>query len=325
VVDLVTLKDVARHAKVSLSTASYALNGSPLIREITKQKVVQAADELGYRPNGIAKNLKEKKTNIIGLFLSGFKGPFFNEMMEGIQDVAIENGYELVVCASVDKHRLLVERYVDGAIILNHHMKDELLEMLANEKMPLIVMDRELKHNNIKNVLLPNELGISLAIDYLIDKGHKGIGFVTGRIESYDGESRLKGFRETMGKKQISLKESDIIRADFTEDSGYRRVSEYLDSTSDLPSALVCANDEMALGAIRAIKEHGLKVPEDIAVVGFDDIKLTQYFNPSISTIHVPRKQWGITAAETLIRMLNNDLDFEVEAIPLKLMNRTSG
>jgi LacI family transcriptional regulator len=322
---LVTLKDVAKQAEVSLSTASYALNGSPRIREITKKKVIKAADELGYRPNGIAKNLKERKTNIIGLFLSGFKGPFFNELMEGIQDVVIENGYELVVCASLDKHRLLVGRYVDGAIILNHHMKDDLLLMLANEKMPLIVMDRELEHENIKNVLLSNEAGISLAIDYLLGKGYKRIGFVAGRRESYDGESRLKGFTETMKKKQIQIKENDIIRADFTETSGYRRVNEYLDATSDLPGALICANDEMAIGAIRAIKEHGLKVPEDIAVMGFDDIILAQYNNPTISTIHVPRKQWGITAAEALIKMLNNEVNFEVEAIPVKLVNRTSG
>ncbi|WP_413303289.1 LacI family DNA-binding transcriptional regulator [Bacillus sp. 1P10SD] len=323
---MVTLKDVAKRAGVSVSTASYSLNGSTLITDDTKKKVLDAAKEIGYRPNGLAKNLKEQKTNIIGLFLSGFTGPFFTDMMEGIQDMVMQKGYELVVCASVDKHRLLVERYVDGAIILNYHMDDELLQSIANEKFPCIVMDRELQNPFIKNILLPNELGTATAVNYLIEKGHKRIGFIAGSEESYDGETRLKGFKQELQKYNINFLEQDLQRADFTESSGYQAMSQYMDRMGkDLPSAIVCANDEMAMGAIRAIQEREIKVPEDIAVVGFDDIYVSQFFNPSLTTIRVPRKQWGTIAAETLFKMIDNQFDYEPDPISVELMSRNSG
>lgn len=323
---MVTLKDVAKRAGVSVSTASYSINGSSLISDGTKQKVLDAAKEIGYRPNGLAKNLKEQKTNIIGLFLSGFTGPFFTEMVEGIQDEVIKNGYELVVCASVDKHRLLIERYVDGAIILNYHMKDELLLSIANEKLPLIVMDRELQSPYIKNVLLPNETGSARAVNYLIEKGHKRIGYIAGSQQSYDGESRLKGFLKELNLHNIHFNEQDFLRADFTESSGYLKMSNYMDQMgNDLPSAIVCANDEMAMGAIRAAKERNLNVPEDIAIVGFDDIYVSQFCTPPLTTIKVPRKQWGTIAAQTLIKLLDKQYEYEIEPITIELMTRDSG
>lgn len=322
---MVTLKDVAKKAKLSLTTVSYSLNDNPLIPEATREKVKKVAEELNYRPNGLAKNLKEQKTNIIGLFISGFAGPFFNDMISGVQEVAIENGYELVVSASVDKHRLLVERYVDGAIVLNYQMKDDLLESLASEKMPIVVMDRQLDHPFIKNVILPNEQGAAIAVDYLVNKGHQRIGFLAGSPEAYDGEMRLNGFRKRLEEQGLDLNSHDIIRADFTEISGYLQINEFLNNTKDYPSAIICANDEMAIGAIRAIKDHGLDIPKDIAVVGFDDINISQYFNPALTTIRVQREEWGNIAAKTLVRMIAKDRDFEVEETRVDIIARKSG
>ncbi|KIY23515.1 LacI family DNA-binding transcriptional regulator [Mesobacillus subterraneus] len=322
---MATLKDVAKLAGVSVSTASYSINGSNLITEETKSKVLHAAKEIGYRPNGLAKNLKEQKTNIIGLFLSGFTGPFFNDMMEGIQDVVMKMGYEMVVCASVDKHRLLVERYVDGAIILNYHMDDELLGSLASEKLPIVVLDRNFKNPFIKNILLPNQLGSALSVRHLIEKGHTRIGYIAGSEESYDGESRLKGFLSELQNHGVAFLDTDLIRADFTELSGYLEMSRFLNrQNNDLPSAMVCANDEMAMGTARAIQETGLQIPGDIALVGFDDIYVSKYFTPSLSTIEVPRKQWGTLAATTLFKMLDGQLDFEPEPLTVKLKVRNS-
>jgi LacI family transcriptional regulator len=324
---LVTLKDVAKRAGVSLSTASYSINGSALITDVTKQKVLAAAKEIGYRPNGLAKNLKEQKTNIIGLFLSGFTGPFFTDMMEGIQDVVIQNGYELMVYASDDKHRLLVERYVDGAIILNYHMKDSFLKSVADEKLPCIVLDRELESTFIKPVLLPNEQGSAMAVNHLLKKGHKRIGYMTGSVESYDGESRLKGFKKEIQKHDIRLSDQDLLRADFTEQSGFAAMRQYIDEHGqDIPAAIVCANDEMAMGAIRAVQGTGLKVPEDIAIIGFDDIYVSQYFSPPLTTIKVPRKEWGKTAAHALFKMMDPDYECDIdESVSVELMSRTSG
>lgn len=319
-----TLKDVAKLASVSLTTASYSLNNNPLITEETKRKVLKAAQELNYRPNGIAKNLKNQKTNIIGLFISGFSGPFFNEMISGVQDIVMKDGYELVVCATVDQHRLLVERYVDGAIVLNYHMDDALLESLASEKFPIVVMDRRLDHPFIQNVLLPNEKGITVAVEELIQKGHRRIGFVAGSDKAYDGEMRLKGFRQAIENKGLGLKEEDIIRADFTEISGHIQMDRFLEENDDYPTAFICANDEMAIGAIRSLKEKGLHVPEDVAVVGFDDINVAQYLNPSLTTIRVHRQQWGNIAAKTLLRMMNQEFGFEVKETAIEYVSRKS-
>ncbi|ARI76362.1 LacI family DNA-binding transcriptional regulator [Halobacillus mangrovi] len=319
-----TLKDVAKKANVSVATASYVMNDSKLITQPTKDKVLLAAKELGYRPNRNAKNLKKSKTNIIGFFLSGFTGPFFNEILEGIQDTVIEEGYEMVVCASDDKHRLLVERYVDGAIILNYHISNELLTSLASDKFPMVVLDRELDNPYIDEVLLPNKLGIDQSVNHLVEQGHQRIGFIAGSEESYDGEKRLEGFKESLSKRGLTFHESDLIRADFTEISGMFGMMDYLDNHDDYPTAFVSANDEMAMGAIKAVQHRGLKVPEQIAFVGFDDIDLAQYFQPSLSTVRVQKKLWGRTAAESLFRMLEKKSGVEGEQIPIEFVPRSS-
>ncbi|WP_101845556.1 LacI family DNA-binding transcriptional regulator [Halobacillus sp. Marseille-P3879] len=321
---MATLKDVAKKANVSVATASYVMNGSELITKPTKDKVMLAAKELGYRPNGNAKNLKKNKSNIIGFFLSGFTGPFFNELLEGIQRTVIKRGYEMVVCASDHKHRLLLEQYVDGAIILNYHIGDELLDSLANDKFPIVVLDRELENPHINQILLPNKLGMEQAVNHLVDQGHQRIGFIAGSIESFDGESRLEGFKESLAEKGLTLYDGDLIRADFTEISGLLSMNKFLEENSDYPTAFVSANDEMAMGAIKAIQQKGRKVPEDIALVGFDDIDLARYAQPSLTTIRVQKKQWGQTAAETLFDMLENKEEFKEAEIPIEFIHRHS-
>ncbi|GGF27300.1 LacI family transcriptional regulator [Halobacillus andaensis] len=319
-----TLKDVAKKAKVSVATASYVMNGSELITKPTKDKVLLAAKELGYRPNGNAKNLKKNKTNIIGLFLSGFTGPFFNELLEGIQDTVIKRGYEMVVCASDDKHRLLLERYVDGAIILNFHISNELLNGLASDKFPIVVLDRELVNPHVKQMLLPNKLGMDYTVNHLVEKGHKRIGFIAGSKESFDGESRLEGFKESLADHGLSFNESDLIRADFTEISALLSMNKFLEANEEFPTAFVSANDEMAMGAIKAVQQRGLKVPEDIAFVGFDDIDLSRYVQPALTTVRVEKKRWGQMAAETLFDMLEKNTDPKELEIPIEFVPRQS-
>ncbi|MEQ6377855.1 LacI family DNA-binding transcriptional regulator [Bacillaceae bacterium S4-13-56] len=319
-----TLKDVAKKAGVSVSTASYALNGSQLISQPTKDRVLAIANQIGYHPNGNAKNLKKSKSDLIGLFLSGFTGPFFNEIIEGIQHTAVKNGYELVVSASNDKHRLLKERYVDAAIILNYHISNDLLEVLANEKFPIVVLDREIDNPHIRQVLLPNKLGIDYAVDHLITLGHERIGFIAGSEESFDGERRLEGFKESLSKHGIDYKETDVIRADFTEISGLLSMNNYLEKHDDFPTAFICANDEMAMGAIKAAQTKGYRVPDDIAFIGFDDIDLARFFEPPLSTVRVQKKEWGITATETLFKMIQKDEEVESKQIPIEFVSRSS-
>ncbi|KAA0561204.1 LacI family transcriptional regulator [Bacillus sp. CH30_1T] len=322
--ELPTLKDVAKEANVSVSTASYAINGSSLITKETREKVLMAAKKIGYRPNASAKNLKKNKSEIIGFFLSGFTGPFFNEILEGVQDVVIKNGYEMVVCASNSKHRLLVESYVDGAIILNFHVDDHTIDFLANEKMPIVALDREMNNPHIKNVLLQNKVGIELAVKHLVDNGHQRIGFIGGSYDSFDGEMRLAGYKESLKKYNVPFNEEDVIRARFTEISSLLVMDEYIKKNDIYPTAFVCANDEMAMGAIKALQQNGISVPNDVAIVGFDDIALSKHFNPPLSTVRIQKKLWGKTAAEVLFKMLDKQYDFEPPEIPIEFIHRSS-
>lgn len=322
--ELPTLKDVAKEANVSVSTASYAINGSSLITKETREKVLMAAKKIGYRPNASAKNLKKNKSEIIGFFLSGFTGPFFNEILEGVQDVVIKNGYEMVVCASNSKHRLLIESYVDGAIILNFHVDDHTIDFLANEKMPIVALDREMNNPHIKNVLLQNKVGIELAVKHLVDNGHQRIGFIGGSYDSFDGEMRLAGYKESLKKYNVPFNEEDVIRARFTEISSLLVMDEYIKKNDIYPTAFVCANDEMAMGAIKALQQNGISVPNDVAIVGFDDIALSKHFNPPLSTVRIQKKLWGKTAAEVLFKMLDKQYDFEPPEIPIEFIHRSS-
>ncbi|MGM0865682.1 MAG: LacI family DNA-binding transcriptional regulator [Bacillota bacterium] len=319
-----TLKDVAKEANVSVSTASYAINGSSLITKETREKVLTAAKKIGYRPNASAKNLKKNKSEIIGFFLSGFTGPFFNEILEGVQDVVIKNGYEMVVCASNSKHRLLIESYVDGAIILNFHVDDHTIDFLANEKMPIVALDREMNNPHIKNVLLQNKVGIELAVKHLVDNGHQRIGFIGGSYDSFDGEMRLAGYKESLKKYNVPFNEEDVIRARFTEISSLLVMDDYIKKNDIYPTAFVCANDEMAMGAIKALQQNGISVPNDVAIVGFDDIALSKHFNPPLSTVRIQKKLWGKTAAEVLFKMLDKQYDFETPEIPIEFIHRSS-
>ncbi|WP_096155666.1 MULTISPECIES: LacI family DNA-binding transcriptional regulator [Bacillus] len=320
-----TLKDVAREANVSVSTASYAINGSTLITKETRERVLQAAQKIGYRPNANAKNLKKNKSEIIGFFLSGFTGPFFNEILEGVQDVVIKNGYEMVVSASNQKHRLLVESYVDGAIILNFHLDDQLIDNLASEKLPIVTLDREIENKFIHNVILQNKAGMALAVNHLVEKGHKRIGFIGGHTNSYDGEKRLEGFKESLTAKQLSFHEQDLIRADFTEISGLLAMEKHIEENKDdMPTAFVSANDEMAIGAIKALQQNGFHVPNDVAIVGFDDIALAQYANPPLSTVRIQKKLWGEIAAKTLFEMLDKQYDSDLPEVPIEFVQRSS-
>ncbi len=177
----------------------------------------------------LQKNLKKSKTEIVAVFISGFTGPVFNEMLEGVHEYIAKHGYELVVCASNDKHRLIVENHFDGAIILNYHMENDLLEMIASEKMPIIVLDRESQHPHIHSLLLPNDKGVQQIMEAITKSGHERIGFMAGQGSSFDGEKRLEAFQSFMQERDLPIYLSDFIRADFTEESGYHCMAAYLE------------------------------------------------------------------------------------------------
>ena len=306
---MVNIKDVAKAAGVAVSTASYALNGSSKVSEKTKEKIIQAAKELNYTPNNAARNLKTRKTNLIGLFVNTMNGPFYDMLIKGIQDVTELKEYEIIIfCDSGRKsgtsYNFLREGRVDGAIIISQNITDDQIISLSKGNLPIVVLDRKLTSNNLCSVTVDNTKGSVEAVKHLIDLGKKTIGFISGPENNYDNKERYKGYVETLKNNSMEVNNDFILKGKFTEESGYEAVKKYISQGKMLPDAFFSSNDEMALGAIKAFKEEGIKVPQDVAIVGFDDVLISSYISPKLTTVRRPMYELGSFSAHMLMTML---------------------
>lgn len=326
---MATIKDVAREAGVATSTASYALNGVPKVSEETRQKVLEAAKKLNYVPNLSARSLKLQRTETIGVFLNDFSGPLYSELLRGINKVAALGGYDLIASSIYGKRegtvlKFLEEKRVDGAILLCSSVSDDLIKKAASEDFPIIVLDREIKHENIYSVLLNNEAGMYNAVEHLIKLGHRKIAYITGPIDSYDAKNRLMGYKKALTDYGYGIDNNLIVNGNFEESSGYQGMKLILASKIDI-DAVAAANDEMAIGAMRAVKESGLKIPQDISIVGFDDIQLAEYIYPSLTTVNHPKYEWGEIATKVLLNAINGEKNnIDTIMLPSKLIIRKS-
>ena len=307
---MITIKDVAKAAGVSISTTSYALNDKGNVSKEKKDNIIRIAKELGYTPNGAAKNLKKQKTELIGLFVHDINGPFYNELIRGIQQVTILNGYELVVfCDSGTKknssYNFLSERRVDGAIIISPTIKDDEIIKLTKTGLPIVVLDREITGDKLCNVLVDNKNGASNAVMHLINQGYKDIAFLSGPEGTYDNKKRFDGYVRTLKSNGIKFNEKMILRGSFTENSGYEAIIKYLEENKKPPEAIFSSNDEMAIGAIFALRDKGFNVPKDVAVVGFDNLVVSSYITPALTTVKRPMYEMGLLSTHTLFNMLN--------------------
>lgn len=318
---MTTIKDVARRARVSITSVSYALNDTGTISDATRRRVLQAAEELNYHPNAFARHLKTRRTHTIGVFISRFGGSFYEDILEGIHDSALQAGYELIVCPeSQTKHKILTNRQVDGAIIFDSTVKSELLVRLASKGFPIVVLDRFLDADYIFPLLLDNRQGAQQAFRHLYAQGARRIYFVAGALDSFDNAERMKTFLEEAAGYDVAVY---CYYGDFTQASGYK-IAAAIVAAGDLPEAVFCANDQMAIGFARALKDRGLLVPEDVALVGFDDIEIARYVQPPLSTIGASRFAWGGLAATTLIDLIENDILPQPSRIPVALIERES-
>lgn len=318
---MTTIRDVAKRAGVSVTTASYALNDTGSIGEATRKRVLQAAEELNFHPNAFARHLKRRKTQTIGVFISSFGGSFFEEVLEGIHSVILDSDYELLVCPqSRSTRRILLHRQVDGAIVFDPVIPSEAVMKLASRRFPIVVMDRDVQNEFILPLLLDNPQGVREAFAHLYGQGLRKLIFIAGAVESFDNGERMATFLSEAQQHDLQI---PVYQGKFTEISGYE-IAKTIIQSNDLPQAVFCANDQMAIGFLRAMKECGLNAPHDIAVVGFDDIPLARYMQPSISTIGASRFEWGMTAVRQLIDFLEHETPFEPHRIPTRFLARQS-
>jgi LacI family transcriptional regulator len=319
---MTTIKDVARQAKVSVTAVSYALNDTGTISDETRRRVLTAAKELNYHPNAFARNLKKPKTCTIGVFITRFGGSFYEEILEGIHDAVLKTDYELLVCPeSQATRKVLTHRQVDGAIVFDSKISSDDLIKLASRKFPIVVLDRYLEGDYFFSILPDNPQGAKDAFYHLYEQGARRLFFISGAADSFDNKERKQTFLREAEKNNILVRCHD---GNFTEKSGYN-AGKTIFAGQDLPEAVFCANDQMAIGFLRAMAEQHLKAPEDVAVVGFDDIQIARYLRPSLSTIGASRFSWGAAAAIQLIDFLENNQPFpEPYRIPTRLIPRES-
>jgi LacI family transcriptional regulator len=241
---MTTLKDVAKHAGVSVTTVSYVLNDVGNISDDTRKRVLNAARELNYHPNAFARNLKKRKTHTIGVFITRFGGSFYEEILEGIHEAVLETEYELLVCPeSRTNRRIFTHRQVDGAIVFDSKIENETVIKLASKKFPIVVLDRLLQSDYLLPLLLDNQRGTKEAFYHLYNQGARRIAFVSGALDSFDNADREKAFLEEAGKNNVVVR---CYSGNFTEVSGYK-AAQMIIETGDLPEAVFCANDQMAI------------------------------------------------------------------------------
>lgn len=312
---MVSIKDIAKKAGVSISTVSYALNGSPKVTEETRQKILAVAEELKYVPNAAARTLKTRETKVIGLYLTDFGGAFYGDLLQGVKEVLNQKGYDLIVCSGKRSHRFLPERTIDGAIVLDATFSDKELLKYAEMGKKIVVLDRELNHPNINHVFLDNKAGATLAMEYLWENGHRRIYVVTGPKASYDSNQRLKAVRQFAERHELDVKE---VEGRFTKESG-ELAAERIFQEYEEPTAVFCLNDEMAVGLYMYFRKTDLVIGRHIHIIGFDNIELAEYISPRLATIDYSKRKWGALASEQLLKMLSGK-SVEHERIYVKLI-----
>jgi LacI family transcriptional regulator len=310
-----TLKEVAKKAGVSITTASKILNDKPFqipISEETKKKVLKVAEKLNYYPNIFARSLRTRKTGIVGVIVSDITDPYFGRIIDGIEKVLNESDYYFLLSSAQNSPRKeelylskLRKSRVDGLLILGgtQRFTDSEVKQLVKSGIPIVVVGRKSPHLDISSVTVDNFTGGFAATEHLIKLGHSDIVHITTRRLRVDGEERLNGYKSAMEKHGLKDK-CRIEKGDITAESGYKAMTNIL-KKGKRPTAIFAFNDMSVLGVIRAIRDQGLCVPRDIAVVGFDDISIAARCDPPLTTVRQPRSKMGKVGAELLMRALS--------------------
>jgi DNA-binding LacI/PurR family transcriptional regulator len=301
------MSDVARHASVSQATVSRVLNGDESVGLAYRRRVIRAIEELGYRPNRLAQSLRRQRTAAIGVIVSDIENPHFSEMVRAVEDQAYRQGYRVLVCntdESQEKQRSyleeLMEERVVGVIISPSDPSGVEIGQLLDADIPVVAFDRAVDDPRADTVIADNLAGARIAVELFADNGHERITFVSGlrRVES--GAERLDGYELSMRARGLA---PHVVQGDFRADVAQRAVAAAL-ATDDRPSALIVGNNLMTIGALGAIRDAGLRIPEDVAVVAFDDPIWAGFISPPLTTLAQPVRLMASEATELLLERI---------------------
>ncbi|MBS2968468.1 LacI family DNA-binding transcriptional regulator [Metabacillus sp. KIGAM252] len=316
---MTTIKDIAKAAGVSVTTVSRALNGYSDVNERTRKKIIEISKELNYSPNILARGLVMNKSKTIGLLVSGFnkesiKDNFTFEVLSGINQYAAETDYDLVLFnTNSTKQRektyaqLCRERRVDGVIVQGIKTDDPYLQEVVESNIPCVLIDIPVQTENVGFVTTDNIAGAKSAVSYLIELGHKNIAMVNGHDLAFVSQERLEGYKRALSEAAgLSFREELVVNGSFEEGKSEAVTFKLLNAFPEV-TAIFCASDLMALGSIKAAGKSGRRVPENLSIIGYDDILLSSYVSPRLTTIAQNKQKLGFHAAQQLIEMLEKE------------------
>ncbi|MCS6907067.1 MAG: LacI family DNA-binding transcriptional regulator [Anaerolineales bacterium] len=308
----VTIRDVANRAGVSKTTVSHVLNQTRVVDEATREKVLRAVEELGYRPSQVARSLISKRTKTAGLLISDVSNPFYPDVILGVEEVAFAEDYSIFLCnTNYDLERglklvqSLVDRSVDGILFMSSSMSLQMVREATENQVHAVVLDWEDSnlHDIASTITINFESGIQQAIRHLVEAGHRHIAHISGPLNLWTAQVRKNAFLKALELNGVDPQQAPIIEGDLRIEGG-RKAFEQLNRMTPRPTAVVAANDLMALGVLWAARNAGLDLPQDLSVVGLDDIDLASKVSPSLSTIALPRREIGKIAMQMLLDMI---------------------
>lgn len=322
-----TLNDVSRRAGVSVSTVSRVINNKGeayRISKKTQEVVLNAAKQLHYRPNHLARGLRLKKTHTMGLVVPNIANPFFAHVTSMIQTSAYHLGYSLIVCNTdenlvkeVEQIELLRSKGVDGFIIMPVGIQFRHILQLLKDRIPLVLLDRCTEEIKASSVVVDNHLGAFQAVEHLIQHGHKRIAIIQGIPKTFTSNMRLEGYKSALTKHKIPVQEHLIVGKDFRKETGYIETKLLLNLEKP-PTAIFTTSDLITLGCLQAVFEEGLRIPEDVSIVSFDDIDFAPYLSTPLTTVHQPKKLMGEIAVKLIVEELQGKLTQDKKRIVLK-------
>ncbi|MDP5130069.1 MAG: LacI family transcriptional regulator [Paraglaciecola sp.] len=328
---MTNIRTVADLAKVSVATVSRTLKQPQLVSVKTREKVVAAVKQAGYRPNLMAVKFRSGKTNNLVVLVPTIANVFFARVFSGMQKVADERQYSLLLCNTqgnieIETHyaRMVQTSQADGLIQLSASNPFEQLNHGVTDKLPMVNACEVMDKTTCPTVMLDNRAAAFDMTEYLISLGHQHIAMLKGPLRSPLTRDRVAGYQDALRQAQIPMREEYLLLGDFTLQAGYDAASEVM-QLATRPSAIFCENDEMAIGLMKGLKEHGLRIPEDISIAGFDDIAFAQYSDPPLTTIAQPAEEFGRIAVTLLIELLEGRLTKAPKVIlPYELISRAS-
>lgn len=329
---MATIKDVAALAGISYTTVSHVVNRTRPVSPQVQRKVEAAIQQLGYVPSAVARSLKAQATSTIGLLIPNGINPYFAELARGIEDYCERKGFCVILCNSDDDPvkqgnylRVLLEKRVDGLIVASVGGDDGLSAGLAGMRTPMVIVDRDRQDLHADVIRIDHEAGAFLATSHLVQLGHRHIACICGPLQTSVARMRLAGYRRAMAAAGIQVQASWIVASDFTSPSGYDAAVILLEQCR--PTAIFAANDMVGFGVLRAAAERNLRVPADVSVMGFDDIQMSRYVYPALSTVGQSILQLGERAAQVLLRRIaapDTPIEHQVVAPSMVLRESTA-